>query len=107
MTFVISGLSKKFLSHYFSLSVSSLSGLPAFNWLGLMHSLNLLVNTEMTSLRFLGLLESVFATFWMLLDLMWACEKAESLFCSVTRFAAVGVAILSLTRCGYFCFFSR
>ena len=58
-----------------------------------MRSLNLFVNPEITSLRFLWLFGSVFATFWMLLDLMWAHEKAESSFCSVTRFAAVAVAI--------------
>ena len=82
----ISGLSKKFLSHSFPLSVNSFFGLPAFDWVGLMRSLNLFVNAEMTFLRFLGLFGSVFAA---LLDLMWACEKAESSFCSVTRFAAV------------------
>ena len=70
-----------------------------------MHCLNLFANAEITSLRFLGLFGSVFATFWMLLDLMWACEKVGSSFCSVTRFAAVAVAILSLTRCRYFLFF--
>ena len=101
----MSGLSKKFFSHSFSLSVNSFFGLPAFDWAGLMRSLNLFVNAEMTFLRFLGLFGSVFATFWMLLDLIWACEKAESSFCSVTRFAAVAVAVLSLTRCRYFCFF--
>ena len=67
-----------------------------------MHSLNLFANAEMTFLRFLGLFGSVFAA---LLGLMWACEKAESLFCSVARFAAVTVAILSLTRCRNFLFF--
>ena len=93
----ISGLSKKFLSHSFPLSVNSFFGLPAFDWVGLMRSLNLFANAEITSLRFLGLFGSVFATFWMLLELMWAREKAESSFCSVTRFAAVAVAILFLT----------
>ena len=73
VTYVISGLSKKFLSHSFSLPVNSFFGLPAFDWVGL----NLYANAEMTSLRFLGLFGSVFATFWMLLDLMWTCEKAE------------------------------
>ena len=107
MTYGISGLSKTFLSHSFSLSVNSFFGLPYFNWVGLMRSLNLFAIAEMTSLRFLGLFGSVFTTFWMLLDLMWACEKAESLFCSITRFAGLAVAILSLTRCRYFCFFSR
>ena len=79
---VISVLSKKFLSHSFSLSVNSFFGLPAFDWIGLMRSLNLFANAEMTSLRFLGLFGSVFATFWILLDPMWACEKAVIvLFC--------------------------
>ena len=107
MTYIISGLSKKFLNQSFLLSVNSFFGLPAFDWLGLMRSLNLFSNAEMTLLHFLGLFGNVFATFWMLLDLMWACENAEPSFCSITRFAAVAVAILSLTRCRYFCFFSR
>ena len=94
MTYGISGLSKTFLSHSFSLSVSLFFGLPSFDWVGLMRNLNLFANTEMTSLRFPGHFGSVFATFWMLLDLMWAYKKAESSFCSVTRFAAVAVAIL-------------
>ena len=64
-----------------------------------MRGLNLFANAEITSLHFLGLLRSVFATFWMILDLMWASEKVESSFCSVTRFAAVAVAILSFTCC--------
>ena len=81
------------MSHYFSLSVNSVFGLPAFDWVGLMSSLNLFANVEMTSLHLLGLFEGVFATFWMLLDLMWAYEKAESSVCSVIRFAAVAVAI--------------
>ena len=67
----------------FSLSVNSFFGLPAFDWVGSMHSLNLFANAEITSLRFLGLFKSFFATFWRLLDLMWACEKAKSLFCYV------------------------
>ena len=71
-----------------------------------MDNLNLFANAKMASLRFLGLFECVFATFWMLLDLMWNCEKAESSFCSVTRLAGVAVAILSLTRSRYICFFS-
>ena len=102
VTYVISSLSKMFLSHSFSLSANSFFGLPAFDWVGFIYSLNLFANAEMTSLRFLGLFGSVFATFWRLLDLMWTCEKAESSFCSVTRFAVVAVAILSLTRCRYF-----
>ena len=64
-----------------------------------MNSLNLFANAEITSLSFLGLFGSVFATFRVLLDLTWGCEKAESLFYSVTRFAAVAVAMISLTRC--------
>ena len=90
----MSGSSKKFLSHSFSLSVNFFFGLPVFNWVGLMRSLNLFANAEMTSLRFLGLLEV-----FLRLDLMWSCQKGESSFSSVTRFAAVAVAILSLTRC--------
>ena len=105
VTYVISSLSKTFLSYSFSLSVNSFFGLPAFDWVGLMRSSNLFANAEMTSLLFLALFGSVFPTFWMLLDLMWACEKAESSLCFIARFAAVTVAILSLTRCCYFCFF--
>ena len=104
MTYVISSLSKKLQSHSFSFPVNSFFGGPIFDWVGLLRSLNLFTNAEMTSLCLLELFGSVFATFWMLLDLMWACEKAESSFCSVTRFVTVAVAILSLTRCRYFCF---
>ena len=69
------GLSKKFLSHSFSLLVNSFFDLPVFDSVGLMRSSNLFADAEMTSLRELGLFGSVFVTFWMLLDLMWACEK--------------------------------
>ena len=48
-----------FLNHSFSLLVNSLFGLPIFDWVGLMRSLNLFVNAEMTSLRFRGLFGSV------------------------------------------------
>ena len=68
---------------------------------------NLFANAEITSPLFPGIFGSVFATFWTLLDLMWACEKTESSFTFVTRFLAVAVAILSLTGCWYFLFFSR
>ena len=71
-----------------------------------MRSLNLFTNAEMTTLCFLWLFASVFATFLMHLDLMWACKKAKSSFYSVAIFAPVAVAILSLTRCRYFCFSS-
>ena len=54
MTYVISGLSKRFFSHFFSLSANSLFGLPAIDWVGLIGSLNLFAIAEMTSLR-LGL----------------------------------------------------
>ena len=95
------------MSLSFSLSVNSFFGLPAFDWGSLMRSLNLFSKAEMTFLRFLGLFESVFATFWMLIDLMWSCEKAESSFYFIAKFEAVVVAILSLTHCRYFCFLSR
>ena len=106
MTYVIQRLSKTFLSYSFSLSVNSFFGLPAFYCVGLMRSLNLFVNSEMTSLHFLGLFGSAFAFFWILLDLMWGCKKAETSVDSVIRFSPVAVAILSLTRWWYFCFFS-
>ena len=77
MTYVISGLSKKFLSHSFSLSVNSFFGLPVFDWVGLMRNLNFFTNAEMT-LRFLGLFGSVFATFWMLLVGLCGLAKKQS-----------------------------
>ena len=43
-TYEILGLSKTFLSHSFSLSVNTFFGLPAFDWVGLMLSLNLFAN---------------------------------------------------------------
>ena len=90
MIYVISGLSKKFLSHSFSLLVNSFCGLPVFDWVGLMRSLNLFANAEMTYLHFLELFGNVFATFWILLDLKWASVKSESSFCCVTRSAGNG-----------------
>ena len=80
MTYVISALSKKFLSHSFSLSVNSFCGLPAFDWDGLMRSFNLFANAEMTYLHFLGLFGSVFASFWMLLVLCGYAKKQSHRF---------------------------
>ena len=99
MTYETSGLSKKFLGHSFSLSVNSFFGLPAFDCVDLMWSFNLFANAEMSPLCFLGLFGSVFAAFWMLLDLIWGCEEEKLSSCFVTRFAGVAVYILSLTRC--------